>query len=1015
MRPAIPLRTRLLLAGVTLVALLLSLFVFLASRRFEEQSAQAAFQSAAEQRFHALEINVDLTLNNVTALGAYFDSSHRVERDEFARFSSRIMRHDGSIQTLEWIPRVPNHLRLSYEQAARQDGLASFQIADRLPGGRMVSAAERPEYFPLFFVEPMNGNERALGFDLASDSVRREALQRSAGSGRMAATGRVLFGQNTGDAIRFLVFRPYYQDGADPSTVEARRDTLAGFVLGVLRMKDVVESKTLGIRGVWGVALAVFDHDAPRGQRLLYPSDARFDGIGDLPKGPIATFRISVAGRTWEAAAYPLPHAFAPARLRSWSILVGELIAMGVLGTYLQLILNRRQAIEQTVAERTEALHAAVEKLEVTQRAAEQSETRFRKLLEVSPDAILVSHNSVITMANPAALKLFRASSTEDLARRTFLEFLRPEHRAGAEETLSRLYSSETQLQQRELQLVFGQTVVDVEISAASYLDDQGSNVQSIIRDITERKRAQEALQLSETRLRGITDSAQDAIVMMDPRGAITYWNPAAEMMLGYRNEEAIGKDLHQLMAPDRYLAAHRAAFPEFLRTGQGNAIGMTVELAARRKDDCEIAIDLSLSAMSVNGEWHAIGILRDITDRKQAEQALRDSQESFSQLTDNIREVFFVLTPSIDRTLYVSPCFEQIWCVTRDALYLNPLAWQDAIHPDDLERVHSSTARLTQGDPNELEFRIRTPDGVEKWIRSRSFPVRNRAGELIRIVGIAEEITEQKRYEAELIRAREGAEAANRAKSMFLASMSHELRTPLNAVLGFAELLEAEMGDRGIHDWDSDIGKIRKAGTHLLALISDVMDLSKVEAGRMELQSDHFDMALLVQEVAASVEPLATKNRVEIRLVCQPAMVHGDKMRTRQCLFNLVGNACKFTQDGQVLVEAYPDAGSAGAWYTVRVVDTGIGIQPEDLDKLFGYFTQVDASSARKYGGTGLGLAISRKLSRLMGGDITVESTLGQGSTFTFRFPTGMAPPQIDDSTPDVRSAALEEESLWQ
>ena len=171
---------------------------------------------------------------------------------------------------------------------------------------------------------------------------------------------------------------------------------------------------------------------------------------------------------------------------------------------------------------------------------------------------------------------------------------------------------------------MFGEKEVDVEISAASYLDDEGPNVQSIIRDITERKRAEEALRLSEARLRGITDSAHDAILMMNPRGEITFWNAAAELTPGYHNEEAMGQNLHRLLALNRYHPAHHAAMPEFLRTGRGNAIGVTVELTASRKDGCEIDIDLSLSAIRLNGEWHAIGIMRDITQRKQAQQALR-------------------------------------------------------------------------------------------------------------------------------------------------------------------------------------------------------------------------------------------------------------------------------------------------------------------------------------------------------------------------------------------------------
>jgi signal transduction histidine kinase len=226
---------------------------------------------------------------------------------------------------------------------------------------------------------------------------------------------------------------------------------------------------------------------------------------------------------------------------------------------------------------------------------------------------------------------------------------------------------------------------------------------------------------------------------------------------------------------------------------------------------------------------------------------------------------------------------------------------------------------------------------------------------------------------------------------------MSHELRTPLNAILGFAELLEVEMADRGIHDWDTDIQKIQRAGKHLLDLISAVMDLSKIEAGKVELQLVSFDVSEVVQDVAASVGAIAAKNRVEVRVVCEPATVHADKMRLRQCLFNLVGNACKFSQGGHVRIEAKTetcaDSSLGKTWLVIRVADTGIGIRPEDQEKIFGDFTQADASTTRKYGGTGLGLAISRKLSRMMGGDITVESTPGQGSTFTLRFPRGASP----------------------
>ena len=565
----------------------------------------------------------------------------------------------------------------------------------------------RTEYFPVFFVEPLKGNERALGFDLASDPVRRDALQNAADSGRMTASGRLVLVQEKGDQYGFLVILPCYRGGVDPSGTERRRNKLVGFVLGVFRMKDVVENTLSDAAAVSGLGLAVFDRDAPAGQRLLYPKGAGFDGVGDLPKGPVETYTMPVAGRTWEVAAYPLPHAFSPVRWSSWSILAAELIVVIISVTYLYLMLHNRQAIERTVGERTEALRSAVEELGYTKKAAEESEMRYRKLLEVSPDAILLGRNGKILMANEAAVKLFRASGANDLTGRGLEDFAAPDSQAEAEAVSRSLFSGEEQLPHRELRLQCGREVVDVEIAAASYLDDEGATVQFVIRDITERRRAEQVLRLSEARLRGITDSARDAIVMMDPRGAITYWNPAAQGILGYRKEEAVGKNLHLLLVPERYLEAHHAAFPEFLRTGTGNVIDKTVELPARHKDGREISVDLSLSAILLDGEWHAIAIMRDITERKETEQALRDSEEKFRQLAENIREVFYRDRSGNQPDVYVSPGYERIWGKSRDSIYRDPMAWQESVHPEDLEQTSLMAAKVHVGEPVEIEYRI--------------------------------------------------------------------------------------------------------------------------------------------------------------------------------------------------------------------------------------------------------------------------------------------------------------------
>jgi PAS domain S-box-containing protein len=245
-----------------------------------------------------------------------------------------------------------------------------------------------------------------------------------------------------------------------------------------------------------------------------------------------------------------------------------------------------------------------------------------------------------------------------------------------------------------------------------------------------------------------------------------------------------------------------------------------------------------------------------------------------------------------------------------------------------------------------------------------------------------------------ELLQARRGAEAANQAKSQFLASMSHELRTPLNAIIGYSEMLQEEVADLGQETLVDDLRKIHTAGRHLLALINNVLDLSKIEAGKMDVYAEEFTVARMLEDVVTTVRPLVTKNgnTLVVRADDDLGGMRSDLTKIRQVLLNLLSNACKFTERGAITVSAAREDGDGrGATMVFSVMDTGIGMTGPQLERVFEAFAQAEAATTSKYGGTGLGLAISRRFCHLMGGDIQVESAPGEGTTFTVRLPVDL------------------------
>jgi len=347
------------LLGIVAVGILLSAIIFTTLRGLESKNAEASFNGVAQERLDALETNVTLTVNNLVSVGALYDASHYVTREEFDRFTVPLLAGNRAIQALEWIPRVPRRSRQAYEEDAHHNGFLSFQFTERPSSAQLARAGERDEYFPVFYVAPFKGNEKALGFDLFSDRVRREALQSSADSGQMVATNRIKLVQETSDQYGFLVFRPVYRGGFEPTSTDGRREALTGFALAVFRVADIVEKAGAVPGSASGLNLAIFDRDAKPGERLLYPKGAHLDGVGDLPRNVRVTRTIVVAGRTWELAAYPLGKSFRPVRWSSWAAFMVGLLLTCLLTAHLAGRRNAEEALQES-EERARLLFATI-------------------------------------------------------------------------------------------------------------------------------------------------------------------------------------------------------------------------------------------------------------------------------------------------------------------------------------------------------------------------------------------------------------------------------------------------------------------------------------------------------------------------------------------------------------------------------------------------------------------------------------------------------------------------------
>jgi len=509
-----------------------------------------------------------------------------------------------------------------------------------------------------------------------------------------------------------------------------------------------------------------------------------------------------------------------------------------------------------------------------------------------------------------------------------------------------------------------------------------------------ERRAAEQAVSESEKRFRAVVEDQTDLICRFGSDGILTFVNGAYCRFHGKTKEELLGKsffdNLHHPDA-DLLLASFRAlskdepviCFDHRCRGPQGNILWQQHTIRRLFSDSGETA------------EFQAV--LQDITLRKQSEQAVRASEKKYRSLVGNIPDAAWTATAGME-LVYISDNVEKILgCHPEELVSKGGRAWLERIHPNDRARVEQAYQRLfTHGEPFETEYRMHRKNGEWTWVCNRA-PASRWADGVPCADGLLTDISQRKHTERALEATKESAEAANRAKSQFLANMSHELRTPLNAIIGFSEMLTektfGELNERQL----KYARNIFNSGRHLLQLINDILDLSKVEAGRLELACNSFNVRGALQGAIGITKALAHKKRISLGLEVSPALqtIFADEGKFKQILYNLLSNAIKFTPDGgNVTVTAVCEtlSNQAGQIAVLKVVvaDTGIGIHPRDQERIFNEFEQIDSSYSRQQQGTGLGLTLTRKLVEMHGGRIWVESegVEGKGSQFIFRIP---------------------------
>ena len=619
---------------------------------------------------------------------------------------------------------------------------------------------------------------------------------------------------------------------------------------------------------------------------------------------------------------------------------------------------------------------------DITQRKeAERQLAHLSAIVNSSQDAIIgATLDGIVTSWNPGAEQLYGYTPKEMIGQ-SITKVLPPDRHDEVVRQLARLCHQGRVEHFDTVRRRKDGTLVDVSITYSPIVNGEGEIIgaSAIIHEITHRKRNEDLLRQNHDELQAIYTGIGEGLLITDiETKRFQRVNASLCQMLGYSERELLSmslSDLHPAEEVSNDLDRFHAATEGRVSINENRPV--------LRKDGTVFYADITGHRIVYNGRPCLVALFRDTTERKRAEELIQASEERYRSLVENIR-LGITLIDRNHRIVMLNEAMGRFIdrplneCVGQECFRV--FRKQNAVC-DNCPGVHA----MCSGSPKEVDEYQVSGDGTTSIVRVRAFPVLDAQGMPSGFIEVVEDITEQKRSEEDLNRAKSAAEAANRAKSEFLANMSHELRTPMTAILGFSDIL---LDGPNQEEATEAAQTIQRNGQHLLSLLNDILDLSKIEAGKQVADLQTCSPHQIVSEVVGTMQVRADAKGLKLSVEFGddiPDQIRTDPLRLRQILVNLVGNAIKFTEIGSIRVVVQRDACCGTRWgLRFDVTDTGIGMSGEQIAMLFQPFSQADTSAHRRFGGTGLGLAISKRLAGILGGDITVSSVPGKGSTFS-------------------------------